>query len=213
MEQVFWETFGKHLESIWEPSEKHLGTYGRQTQLSGVAEERNFMQITNVITQLHVFCKTYAEVLTLPGVLKVGVTKYRLLQQKRRVGSTPGAIKPARTLSNTVEPLQSQTVWGINLMHTYSISAQFNADYCKLAERNAMPTEYQPSTTLLAPSTNLVPASPQGWVRRPWGAMGTTRLLLGCYQVGNRLVRGQTNGTRMVVEMSRQMHTDINMSK
>ena len=29
MEQVFWEAFGKHLGSIWETSEKHMGAYGK----------------------------------------------------------------------------------------------------------------------------------------------------------------------------------------
>ena len=48
MEQVLWDAFGKHLEasgSIWEASEKHLGTYvkhfGRPSWQEWLREEKS----------------------------------------------------------------------------------------------------------------------------------------------------------------------------
>ena len=67
----------------WEASEKHLGdiweAFG-ETYLAGVAKRRKIMGEQYFIVKINMFRKTSPEVLTLPGVLKVGVTKYRFLQ-------------------------------------------------------------------------------------------------------------------------------------
>ena len=82
MEQVVWETFGKHFGSIWEAFRRHLRsiweTSGRH--LAGVANRRKKMGEQCFIIRTSIFRKSSLEVLTLPGVLKVGVTKYNFLQ-------------------------------------------------------------------------------------------------------------------------------------
>ena len=83
MEQVIWETFGKHLGSISEASEKHLGdiweTFG-ETWLAEVAKSGKNMEEQYVIVKINVFRNSSFKILTLPGILKVGVNKYRFLQ-------------------------------------------------------------------------------------------------------------------------------------
>jgi hypothetical protein len=51
-----------------------------------VAKRRKIMGDQYCIVQINMFRKTSPEVLTLLGILKVGVTKYQFLQQKM-VGS------------------------------------------------------------------------------------------------------------------------------
>ena len=61
MEHLVWETFGKHLGSISEASEKHLGdileTFG-ETELPGVAKRRKTMEEQYFIVQISVFRKS-----------------------------------------------------------------------------------------------------------------------------------------------------------
>ena len=67
-----WEAIGQHLRSIRE----HMGGDG-ETYLAGVAERKKIMEDPYCVVQVIIVRKTSPEVLTLPGVLKVGVTKYR----------------------------------------------------------------------------------------------------------------------------------------
>ena len=67
-----WEASGKHLGDIWE-------AFG-ETWLAGGADRRKIMGDQYSIVKTEFLCKSSPIVLTLPGVLKVGVTKYCKIQ-------------------------------------------------------------------------------------------------------------------------------------
>ena len=95
MEQVFWEAFGKHLGNIWEASEKHLGDTWKafeKTSLAEVDRRRQSMDILYYFKNQYSFRKIIPTLFPPPGVLKVGVTKYRSLPWRSWAGSRDKSV-------------------------------------------------------------------------------------------------------------------------